>query len=82
MQTIYIYRSLKKQWTYLFLPKENDFSALNDKLTKLLGELEFSFKFELDKHRKLMQSDSETVAKNIKDNGFHLQLPPGDLKIK
>lgn len=79
MQTIYVYRSHKKQWTYLFLPKKDDFSALTDDLKKLLGELDFSFEFKLDQQKKLAQSNSKTVMKQIKENGFYLQLPPGKL---
>lgn len=77
MQTIYIYRSQNKQWTYLFLPKKDDFSALDDTLVALLGVLDFSFEFNLDKQKKLMRTDSETVMKQIKEKGFYLQLPPG-----
>ncbi|MCK5726075.1 MAG: YcgL domain-containing protein [Thiotrichaceae bacterium] len=74
---MYVYRSQNKQWTYLFLPKKDDFSVLDDTLVKLLGELDFTFEFELDKQKKLMQSDSATVLKQIKKEGFYLQLPLG-----
>lgn len=76
----FIYRSKKKQNTYLFLPKQDDFSDVPESLLKLFGEAEFSFHFELEPERKLVLADAQEVIRNIADNGFFLQLPPGDEK--
>nr|CAA6830749.1 MAG: Unknown protein [uncultured Thiotrichaceae bacterium] len=74
----YIYRSKHRHQTYLFLPKKGDFSEVPESLVKLFGEAEFSFTFELNDTRKLMLADSAEVLRNINENGFFLQLPPGD----
>lgn len=74
----YVYRSKHKQQTYLFLPKENDFSQVPDSLLTLFGEAEFSFAFQLTETRKLILADAGEVLRDINENGFFLQLPPGD----
>lgn len=74
----YIYRSKYKKQTYLFLPDKDDFSSVPDTLIKLFGEAEFSFEFELTPDRPLVMADASEVLRNIHENGFFLQLPPGD----
>lgn len=74
----YVYRSKHRHQTYLFLPKADDFSEVPESLTKLLGETEFSFRFELTETRQLILADAAEVLRNINENGFFLQLPPGD----
>lgn len=74
----YIYRSKHRHQTYLFLPKQDDFSQVPESLIKLFGEAEFSFAFELDNNRKLVLADATEVLRNINENGYFLQLPPGD----
>lgn len=78
MMQCYVYRSQRKQQTYLFLPRQDDFSEVPESLLKLFGEAEFSFEFELTATRKLVMADATEVLRNINENGFFLQLPPGD----
>lgn len=74
----YVYRSRRKQQTYLFLPKRDDFSQVPASLLKLFGDAEFSFEFELSAERKMILAEASEVKRNIQENGFYLQLPPGD----
>lgn len=76
----FVYRSKKKQNTYLFLPVRDNFSDIPESLLKLFGEAEFSFNFDLLPGRKLILADAGEVIRNIKENGYFLQLPPGDDK--
>ena len=78
MMQCYVYRSKRKQKTYLFIPRQGDFSEVPESLVKLFGEAEFSFDFELTATRKLVMADAAEVLRNINENGFFLQLPPGD----
>ncbi|MEZ5536477.1 MAG: YcgL domain-containing protein [Thiolinea sp.] len=78
MMQCYVYRSKRKQKTYLFIPRQDDFSDVPESLVKLFGEAEFSFDFELTATRKLVMADAAEVLRNINENGFFLQLPPGD----
>ena len=76
----FVYRSKKKLNTYLFLPEKDNFSTIPESLQKLFGEAEFSFDFDLQPERKLVLADAKEVIRNISENGFFLQLPPGDDK--
>lgn len=74
----FVYRSKRKQNTYLFLPEQDNFSAIPESLLKLFGQAEFSFEFELHAERKLTLADAGEVLRNLDENGYFLQLPPGD----
>ncbi len=74
----FVYRSKRKQQTYLFLPEQNNFTEVPESLVTLFGEAEFSFEFELTAERKLVMADAAEVLRNISENGYFLQLPPGD----
>ena len=76
----FVYRSSRKKGTYLFLPERDNFSKVPESLLKLFGNAEFSFEFTLDSERKLVLAEASEVRRNIEDNGFFLQLPPGDDK--
>lgn len=77
----YVYRSRRKQQTYLFLPKRDDFTQVPSSLLKLFGEAEFSFEFELSSERKMVLAEASEVKRNIQENGFYLQLPPCEEKV-
>ena len=74
----YVYRSRRKLHTYLILSDRDNFEAVPDSLKKLFGEPEFSFEFDLSSQKKLAQVDPEEVERNLRENGYYLQLPPGD----
>ena len=76
----YVYRSRLKQQTYLFLPKRDDFSQVPASLLKLFGDAEFSFEFALSAEKKMVLAEASEVQRNIRENGFYLQLPPGEEK--
>jgi uncharacterized protein YcgL (UPF0745 family) len=78
---IYIYRSNRQPGTYLYLPEKDDFELLPESLCILLGQLDFSFEFDLTTNHRLMQADAETVLKSIYDKGYFLQLSPAS-KLK
>ena len=74
----FVYRSKKKQNTYLFLPEQDNFSEVPESLLKLFGQAEFSFEFKLHAERNLTLADAREVIRNLEENGYFLQLPPGD----
>lgn len=74
----FVYRSRHRQRTYLFLPQKDDFSQVPESLVRLFGEAEFSFEFELVPGRKMILAEASEVQRNLQENGFFLQLPPGD----
>ena len=72
----YVYRSSRKPDTYLYLPKKDEFEDIPEALMRVFGEPEFALEFELTPDRTLAQEDPVEVLKNLKDRGFHLQMPP------
>ena len=75
-----VYRSDRKDYTYLYLVTGTVFEDLPQALKNVFGDPEFVIDLELSPERKLGSEDVNEVMQNLKDNGFHLQLPPGDQK--
>ena len=57
----YVYKSLKKADTYLYLAKRDDFAGLPEPLRTQLGKLQFVLEVELAPQRKLAREDPEVV---------------------
>ncbi len=72
----YVYRSKHKQGLYLYLKEKDNFSDVPESLLTLLGETTFSFEFDLSENRKLVRAEALEVIRNLKENGFFLQMPP------
>ena len=71
----FVYRSSRRENTYLFMAKKDNFEEIPEALLHVFGDPEFSFEFELDNNKKLVREDSADVIKNIQERGFHLQMP-------
>ncbi|MCK5813484.1 MAG: YcgL domain-containing protein [Cocleimonas sp.] len=72
----FVYRSTKNSEMYLYLPNKDQFDSVPASLIKLVGEVEFSFEFQLNTERKLLRYEASEVMRNLLDNGFFLQMPP------
>ena len=72
----YVYKSLKKADTYLYLAKRDDFAGLPEPLRTQLGRLQFVLEVQLTAERKLARENHEVVRANLASRGFHLQFPP------
>jgi uncharacterized protein YcgL (UPF0745 family) len=73
-----VFRSNRKEYTYLYLPGDGDFSDLPQSLRDAFGPPEFVINLELSPERQLASEDVAEVMDNLREQGFHLQLPPGD----
>lgn len=71
----FVYRSSRRENTYLFMAKKDDFENIPETLLRVFGDPKFSFEFELNNNKKLVREDSTDVIKNIQERGFHLQMP-------
>lgn len=71
-----VYRSPKKQQTYLFINKRDDFSGVPEGLMTTFGTPILVTIINLANKEKLAMADIEKVRIALKDNGFYLQLPP------
>lgn len=72
----YIYKCLRKPETYLFVLKENDFSTVPAPLLDALGKVEKVIDIELTPQRKTARGNAHQIINDLKQTGFHLQLPP------
>lgn len=73
-----VYRSDRKDYTYLYLLAGTVFDDLPEALKSAFGQPEFVIEIDLSPERKLASEDVNEVMQNLRENGFHLQLPPGD----
>ena len=72
----YVYKSLRKADTYVYLSARDDFARLPEPLRTQLGKLQFVFELALTPERKLARKDAAVVHANLAARGFHLQFPP------
>jgi uncharacterized protein len=72
----FIYKSLKKDYLYLYITQQDDFSKVPDALLEHFGKMEFVMDMELSPERKLAREDAGKVIDSLKDQGFFVQLPP------
>lgn len=70
-----IYKSRKKQDTYLYLAAKNDFSRVPEPLLQLIGQPVHVLDLELSPDRKLAQENAAEVLRNLQERGWHLQMP-------
>jgi uncharacterized protein YcgL (UPF0745 family) len=72
----FVYASLRKVDSYLWLAQRDAFDLLPESLALLLGELRFVMEVQLDEQRKLPVEDTAQVLEHLHQQGWHLQLPP------
>jgi len=72
---VVVYRSAKRQATYLYVSAETTIETLPAAVTAL-GPWERTLAFALTPERKLAQSDAATVLAALARDGFYVQFPP------
>lgn len=71
----YVYRSSKKDGLYVYLADEDGLSQLPAPVLQQLGEAEMAMSIDLAKRTSLGHEDIDTVRNNLKEQGFHVQMP-------
>lgn len=71
-----IYRSSKRDQTYLYVEKKDDFSRVPEELMKGFGQPQLAMILPLDGRKKLVNADIEKVKQALAEHGYYLQLPP------
>jgi hypothetical protein len=74
----WIYKSLRRPGTYVYLRQRDAFALLPAALAGSLGMLEFVLELTLTPQRTLARADVRVVLANLEQAGFHLQFPPDD----
>ena len=77
----YVYRSNAKPGMYLYLIEKDNFTEVPDSLMQLLGEVIYSFEFDLRNDRKLVKAEPQEVLRIMSENGFFLQMPPAKSEL-
>lgn len=73
----YIYKSRIKDELYLYINKKDDFSQVPQALYNSMGkEPIFVMEVKLSPERQLARENVNTVIKSLKNQGFHVQIPP------
>lgn len=74
-----IYRSRLKDGMYLYLRADMPYGELPEAMRQRMGrEPEEAIRLTLTPARKLAREDVATVMTNLRERGFHVQLPPTD----
>ena len=72
----FVYRSQKRDDTYVYLRERDAFGVLPANIAATLGELQFVLEVALTPERKLAREDAAVVRENLAARGFHIQFPP------
>jgi uncharacterized protein YcgL (UPF0745 family) len=75
-----IYRCAKQDGMYLYIHEDKTSDDLPEELIKMVKELTHAMDLELTPEKKLAREDVVVVMENLKEKGYHLQLPPDSLK--
>ncbi len=74
----HIYKSLRRDLMYLYLPQKDAFDGLPEALMQQFGEPIYVMELELSPDRPLANADITKVIGALKEPGFYLQMPPKD----
>ena len=75
----FVYKSLRKPDTYLYLRERDAFGFLPETVLAPLGKLAFVMELALAEGRKLARADAAVVRANLQARGYHLQFPEAQL---
>lgn len=73
-----IYKSDRRRDTYLYVEREDDFTRVPPALLNMLGNLQRVMILELNGGRTLAQADTGQVRHLLMQQGYFLQMPPGE----
>ena len=71
-----IYKSRRKEETYLYVSLADDLSRVPDVLLETFGRPELVTKMIITPERKFARVDADKLLASIKEKGFYLQLLP------
>lgn len=70
-----VYKSLKKDETFLFIETTTPLSDLPADLIKVLGQTEMLMTLNLTPEKKMARGNASEIMISIEKHGFHLQMP-------
>ena len=72
----YVYKSLRKADTFVYLVARDDFETIPESLRAPLGPLVFVLEVALTPERNLARGNTAQVRQDLAAHGFHIQFPP------
>lgn len=72
----YVYKSQRKQDTYVYLARRDDFARLPAPIHAQLAPFAFVLELALSERRRLAQADAGQVRRQLAERGFFVQFPP------
>jgi uncharacterized protein YcgL (UPF0745 family) len=60
---------------YIYLAEEDVFDNMPREIFNMLGIVEFAMELDIKPDTKLAREDTTKVISNLKEHGFHVQLP-------
>ena len=72
----WVYGSNRKDEMYLYLARKEGFEDLPAELRQRFGQPRLVMELDLNPCRSLAREDVNRVLDNLRQRGFHLQLPP------
>lgn len=73
-----IYKGSRRRECYLYVDQEDDLQNVPETLVESLGSLSLVMELELSSGRRLARVEAVRVLEQIRDQGYFLQLPPGE----
>jgi len=71
-----IYKSRKKDETYLYVSRKDGLEKVPEELFEIFGKPELAMTLILTPEKKLARTDTGKVLQGIEEKGFYLQMPP------
>jgi uncharacterized protein YcgL (UPF0745 family) len=71
-----VYKSPKRDSTYLFVERRDDFSRVPESLMAVFGPPRFVSMLALKDRIRLATVDAEHLLQTLRAQGYYLQLPP------
>jgi|TARA_B110000211_G_scaffold102687_1_gene119481 uncharacterized protein YcgL (UPF0745 family) len=71
-----VYKSVDKENYYLYVLADQGVEQVPEALRQQLGKVEIALSLELTEEKSLAKEDPVIVMANLKEKGYHLQLPP------
>ncbi len=72
----YVYKSHRKDDTYVYLAERDGFAVLPAPLAASLGKLDLVMEVALTEDRRLARADAALVRAELASRRFYLQVPP------
>ncbi len=77
----FIYKSNKKEQTYLYLNNKDNFSDVPNELMNVFGKPHFVMVINLSSRNKLAIVNIDKVKEALQNEGYFLQLPPPPVNL-